>query len=179
MENEGRRKNFGLSHRLPRADEGYRAYGGGRGSGAKRTSKRTGAHTDRSRVEQPFVIVLRPSVSVKFHPATAVKVDVGTRQQNAGINMLLVEVYVRIRTEIAVVIPFDQAPESIQTDIPLSYALIVGDVPAYYYDSSGNPVGSDAARAPAITLPSKPEGGSFPSAETPTPKSAEAGTSGH
>ncbi|WP_233568059.1 sporulation protein YunB [Cohnella faecalis] len=124
-------------------------------------------------------MVLRPSVSVKFHPATAVKVDVGTRQQNAGINMLLVEVYVRIRTEIAVVIPFDQAPESIQTDIPLSYALIVGDVPAYYYDSSGNPVGSDAARAPAITLPSKPEGGSFPSAETPTPKSAEAGTSGH
>lgn len=108
-------------------------------------------------LKSPFLSSFGPSVGVTFHPVSAVKVDVDTRQTDAGINMLLVEVLIRIRTQIAVVIPFDQAPEALETEIPLSYALVVGDVPTYYYDGKGNPVGSGAAQAPAISLPSLPE----------------------
>ncbi len=108
-------------------------------------------------LNSPFLSSIGPSVSVTFHPASAVKVDVETKQTEAGINNLLVEVYVRIRTEIAVVIPFDQQPEMLETKIPLSYVLVVGDVPTYYYDNNGNPVGNGAAQAPSIALPSKPE----------------------
>lgn len=104
-------------------------------------------------LNSPFLSSLGPRVSVTFHPASAVKVDVETQQSEAGINMLLVEVYIRIRTEIAVIIPFDQAPEMLETKIPLSYVLVVGDVPTYYYDNKGNPVGNGAAQAPMITLP--------------------------
>lgn len=104
-------------------------------------------------LNSPFISSIGPHVSVEFHPLNAVKVDVETKQSEAGINMLLVEVYVRIRTEIAVVIPFDKEPEVVETKIPLSYALVVGDVPTYYYDNKGNPVGNGAAQAPAITLP--------------------------
>lgn len=108
-------------------------------------------------LNSPFLSSIGPSVAVTFHPASAVKVDVETKQTEAGINNLLVEVYVRIRTEIAVVIPFDQAPEMLETKIPLSYVLVVGDVPTYYYDNKGNPVGNGAAQAPSLALPSKPE----------------------
>jgi len=108
-------------------------------------------------LNSPFISSIGPSVSVTFHPASAVKVDVETEQKEAGINMLLVEVFVRIRTEIAVVVPFDKDPETVETKIPLSYALVVGDVPTYYYDGSGHPVGNGAAQAPAIALPSQPE----------------------
>jgi sporulation protein YunB len=108
-------------------------------------------------LNSPFLSSIGPSVAVKFHPASAVKVDVETEQREQGINMLLVEVYVRIRTEVAVVVPFDKEPEMVETKIPLSYALVVGDVPTYYYDGSGNPVGSGAVQAPAIALPGKSE----------------------
>ncbi|MBO9597876.1 MAG: sporulation protein YunB [Cohnella sp.] len=114
-------------------------------------------------LNSPFISSIGPSVSVKFHPATAVKVDVLTRSTEAGINNLLVEVYVRIRTDIAVVIPFDQEPQQLETEIPLSYVMVVGDVPTYYYDNHGNPVGNSAPQAPVISLP-KPDTQSAPAA---------------
>jgi len=107
-------------------------------------------------LNSPLLSAFGPRVSVTFHPASVVQADVDTRQTETAINMLLVEVFIRIRTEIAIVIPFDQAPETLETEIPLSYALVVGDVPMYYYDGKGNPVGSDAGRAPSITLPAPP-----------------------
>ncbi|TFE24290.1 sporulation protein YunB [Cohnella luojiensis] len=115
-------------------------------------------------LNSPFISSIGPSVSVKFHPSSAVKVDVETEQSEAGINMVLVEAFVRIRTEIAVIIPFDKEPEVLETKIPLSYVLVVGDVPTYYYDNNGNPVSNAAAQAPSIALPSKPEQ-SLPSLE--------------
>ena len=108
-------------------------------------------------LNSPFLSSVGPSVAVKFHPVSAIKVDVETEQKEVGINMLLVEVYAKVRADIAVVVPFDKEPESVETKIPLSYALVVGDVPAYYYDGSGRPVGSGASQAPAIALPGQPE----------------------
>jgi sporulation protein YunB len=113
-------------------------------------------------LNSPFISSLGPSVSVKFHPASAVKVDVDTKQSSAGINMLLVEVFVRIKADIAVVIPFDQEPQSIASEIPLSYVLVVGDVPTYYYDGQGNPTGSGAGQAPALSIPALPEASAVP-----------------
>ncbi|BBI35148.1 sporulation protein YunB [Cohnella abietis] len=108
-------------------------------------------------LNSPLISSFGPSVSVKFHPASVVKVDVETKQSEAGINNVLIEVYVRIRADISVVIPFDKEPETVETKIPLSYVMVVGDVPTYYYDNNGNPVGNGAAQAPSIALPSKPE----------------------
>ncbi|TJY39829.1 sporulation protein YunB [Cohnella pontilimi] len=108
-------------------------------------------------MNSPLLSAFGPRVSVSFHPASAVRAEVGTRQTQSGINMLLVEVFIKIRTEIAVVIPFDQDPDTLETEIPLSYALVVGNVPMYYYDNQGNAVGSKAPQAPAISLPSQPQ----------------------
>lgn len=68
--------------------------------------------------------------------------------------MILVEVYIHIIAEVAVVVPFDMEPETVDTEIPISYLLVVGDVPMYYYDNQGKPVGSNGSQAPAIALPS-------------------------
>jgi sporulation protein YunB len=108
-------------------------------------------------LNSPFISSLGPKVSVTFHPASNVKVDVETEQSEAGINMLLVQVYIRIQTQIAVIIPFDQEPEALETRIPLSYVMVVGDVPTYYYDGNGNPIGNGASQAPSIALPGKSE----------------------
>ncbi|MGO4543608.1 sporulation protein YunB [Paenibacillus sp. 2TAB23] len=94
-----------------------------------------------------------PRVPVKFEPVGAVKVDLSTRQKDAGINMILVEVFIRIIAEVTIIIPFDTEPEIVETDIPISYLLVVGDVPMYYYDNTGKPVGDSAAQAPNISVP--------------------------
>ncbi len=108
-------------------------------------------------LNSPLLSAFGPRVSVSFHPASAVLAEVDTRQTETGINMVLIEVFIRIRTEIAVVIPFDQAPDVLETEIPLSYALVVGNVPMYYYDGKGNPVGNGAQNAPSIVLPAPQE----------------------
>ncbi|MEK0315346.1 sporulation protein YunB [Cohnella sp. 56] len=104
-------------------------------------------------VNSPFLSSLGPSVSVRLHPISTVQAEVRTRQSSAGINNVLVEVYIHITTDIAIVIPFDREPNRIETDIPLSYVMVTGDTPVYYYDGSGNPVGSGASQAPMLSLP--------------------------
>ncbi|XEC93867.1 sporulation protein YunB [Paenibacillus tarimensis] len=99
-----------------------------------------------------------PRVPVKFEPMGAVQVDLNTRQKDAGINMILVEVYIRIMAEVAIIIPFDTKPELVETEIPISYLLVVGDVPMYYYDNKGNPVGGAGGNPPNISLPMNPGG---------------------
>lgn len=95
-----------------------------------------------------------PNIPVKFKPAGSVKVDLNTRYQNAGINMILVEAFIRISVEVNVIIPFDSEPELVETELPVSYSLVVGDVPTYYFDNKGNPVGGGgAALPPGLSLP--------------------------
>lgn len=94
-----------------------------------------------------------PEIPVRFVPAGSVKVDLDTRYQNAGINMILVEVYIRIIAEVSVIIPFDSEPEVVESEIPISYVLVVGDTPMYYMDNKGNPVGNSAPLPPSISLP--------------------------
>lgn len=94
-----------------------------------------------------------PTIPIRFVPDGAVKVDINTRQSDAGINMVLVEVYIRIMTEVAVIIPFHTDTEIVETEIPISYLMVVGDVPMYYFDSKGNPVGDSPGGPPSISIP--------------------------
>jgi len=103
--------------------------------------------------DSPILASFGPKMPVRFVPEGAAKVELGTRYQNAGINMILVEVYIHVIVEMMVVVPFDTQPDIVETEIPVSYVLVVGDVPTYYFDNKGNPVGSNAAYAPNLSLP--------------------------
>jgi len=100
-----------------------------------------------------FLASFGPMVPVRLVPAGNVKVELNTRHQNAGINMILVEVYIHIIAEVSVIIPFDSEPEIVETEVPISYALVVGDVPTYYFDGKGNPTGSNTP-PPNLSIPS-------------------------
>jgi sporulation protein YunB len=94
-----------------------------------------------------------PRVPVQFEPVGATQVQLNTRQSSIGINNTLVEVYIKVVTEISIIIPFDTEPQKVEAEIPVSYLLVVGDVPMYYYDNKGNPVGDSAGSAPNISVP--------------------------
>ncbi|WP_243643931.1 sporulation protein YunB [Paenibacillus pinisoli] len=114
-----------------------------------------------------------PRVPVKFEPVGAVKVELSTRERNAAINMVLVEVYIKVVAEVSIIIPFDTEPELVETEIPISYLLVVGDVPMYYYDSSGKAVGENAPQAPNISVPISPGTGVTTSPDTEEEKKKE------
>ena len=44
--------------------------------------------------------------------------------------------------------------------------MVVGDVPTYYYDGKGNPVGNAAGSAPSLALPNIAAGGAGAGAGT-------------
>lgn len=102
-------------------------------------------------LNSPILASFGPDIPIKLVPAGAAKVDLNTRYQNAGINMIMVEVYIRITVEVSVIIPFDSEPEIVETEMPVAYSLVVGDVPTYYFDGKGNPVGNSPP--PGIALP--------------------------
>jgi sporulation protein YunB len=122
-------------------------------------------HNQRERIPlgqalgSPLIASFGPDIPIKIEPQGAVKVELNTRQKNAGINMILVEVYIHIVTEVAVVIPFDMQPQVVDTEIPVSYLMVVGDVPMYYYDNQGQPVGQNGSSAPGIAIPAPQIGG--------------------
>lgn len=105
-------------------------------------------------MNSPLLAAYGPKIPLKVEPHGTIKVDINTRQQDAGINMILVEVYIRITTEVSVVIPFEMQPQIVETEIPVSYLLVVGNVPMYYYDNQGKPIGKNGAVAPQLALPS-------------------------
>jgi len=94
-----------------------------------------------------------PDIPVKLVPMGSAQVTLNTRYQNAGINMILVEVYIRVIAEVSVIIPFDSKPEIVETEIPISYVLVVGGTPMYYMDNKGQPIGNSAAPPPSVSLP--------------------------
>lgn len=118
-----------------------------------------------------------PKIPVAFEPLGAVKVELNTREKNAAINMVLVEVYIKVITEISIIIPFDTDPEIVEAEIPISYLLVVGDVPMYYYDSNGKPVGDSAPQAPNISVPlQQGEGISSGTIQEPLPSTEDEST---
>jgi sporulation protein YunB len=86
---------------------------------------------------------LGPELPITLVPYGNVHVELDTKMQQAGINMVLITVFIIIETKVKIVIPFSTQPAVVQSEVPISNALIVGDVPQFYYDGTGKPVGSE------------------------------------
>ncbi|MDF2924072.1 MAG: yunB [Paenibacillaceae bacterium] len=100
-----------------------------------------------------------PDVPVRLVPVGNAQVSLNTRYENAGINMILAEVYIRIVVEVSVLVPFDSESEIVEMEIPVTYVLVVGGTPLYYMDNKGNPVGGSAALPPNVSLPQLKDAG--------------------
>ncbi|MGG1660446.1 sporulation protein YunB [Brevibacillus sp. NRS-1366] len=85
-----------------------------------------------------FLEHLGPDIPVSFVPIGAVKTRLETGMKQAGINMVLVTVYIYVEVDLRVIIPFATKQQTVTTQIPITEALIVGKVPNYLYN---NPAG--------------------------------------
>lgn len=88
-----------------------------------------------------FLAGLGPDIPVTFIPLGNVKTRLDSRLKEAGINMVLVTVYIKVEVNLQIIIPFATEKITVVTEIPITDSLVVGDVPNYFYnDPNGKPV---------------------------------------
>jgi hypothetical protein len=73
-----------------------------------------------------------PKIRINIQPTGAVEAQMGTNWKEAGINTMMLEIYVSVTADVRALIGFDAVGTSISTKIPLTYAVFNGDVPQYY-----------------------------------------------
>ncbi|EST53561.1 sporulation protein YunB [Brevibacillus panacihumi W25] len=92
-----------------------------------------------------FLANMGPELPITFVPIGSVKTKLETSLKEAGINMVLVTVYIFVEVDLRIVIPFATEEKTVTTRIPITHSLIIGDVPQYLYN---NPDGKpDVPRA--------------------------------
>ena len=76
-----------------------------------------------------------PEIPVSFVPVGSVKTRLETGLKQAGINMVLITVYIWVEVDLRIVIPFATDQKTVTTKIPITHSLVIGDVPQYLYNN--------------------------------------------
>lgn len=111
-------------------------------------------------LESNILASIGPDIPITMVPYGAPLVTLSSQMKEAGINMVMATIYIDIQVQVKVVIPFTTNEETVRTQIPLSQILIVGDVPYFYLDGEGNPIGNTdevPPLMPPVQIPPVPE----------------------
>lgn len=84
-----------------------------------------------------------PKLNVKVIPYSSINTDIVDYFQSAGINQTRHKIDLQVIAKTRVVIPFLSEDIQIKTTVPLTEAVIVGDVPEVYIDLKNGLFGSD------------------------------------
>jgi sporulation protein YunB len=70
-----------------------------------------------------------PEVTVKMQPIGSIETKYISEFESAGINQTRHKIYVLLKTQIRVVVPFDSNNLEVQNEVPIAETVIVGKVP--------------------------------------------------
>jgi sporulation protein YunB len=94
---------------------------------------------------------LGPNVPITLVPMGAAKADIEVRLNEAGINVVSIEVYLIIEADVRIVIPFSSEEAVVTTEFPIDIKIIPGEVPEVYFNG-----GEDTSiPTPNISIPSR------------------------
>ncbi len=75
-----------------------------------------------------------PGIGVRIIPAGSVETDFVSEFTSAGINQTKHRIFMKVKTDVGVVVPFMERKTVVITSIPVAETIIVGNVPEYYFD---------------------------------------------
>lgn len=70
-----------------------------------------------------------PKVTVKMQPIGSIETKYLSEFESAGINQTRHKIYVMVKTQMRVVVPFDNRDVEVENEIPIAETIIVGKVP--------------------------------------------------
>ncbi len=80
---------------------------------------------------------LEPQFEIELESAGNIEATVKTEFESVGINQTLHKIYLDINTKVGILTPFATFGNDINTDVLLTEAIIVGEVPETYYNLNG------------------------------------------
>jgi len=92
-----------------------------------------------------------PEVPITLIPMGAARADIDVRIQEAGINNVMIVVFLKIEADVRIVIPFSSDEAIVTTEFPIDHIFVQGDVPEYYFkagDSTMTPIPHIAPATP-------------------------------
>lgn len=89
---------------------------------------------------------LGPKIPVQFNAIGHMESDIETQFEEIGINNVYIEVVIKLRVSVQVIIPFATEVAELEQEIPIALGVLKGEVPQFYNDG-GN------GGAPSLELP--------------------------
>lgn len=80
---------------------------------------------------------IEPKFEVELESAGNIKATIRTDFQSIGINQTHHKIYLDIDSSVGILTPFDTFSKDVSTEVLLTEAVIVGDVPDSYYNLTG------------------------------------------
>ncbi|MFC7394311.1 sporulation protein YunB [Scopulibacillus cellulosilyticus] len=105
--------------------------------------------------ENALLTNLSPRIPVKLDVLGNVNVDAKSKQVVTGINNTYIRIYLTIKVNVNVILPFAASNQPIEQTIPIAEQFIPGQVPYYYNQGSGGS-GND------VTIPMSPKNNKSP-----------------
>ncbi|AIG25369.1 sporulation protein YunB [Brevibacillus sp. 7WMA2] len=93
-----------------------------------------------------------PKLPITFSPVGSAKTWLDPKLSEAGINMVMVTIYLQVEVRLQVIIPFATDQTIVTTSIPITNSLVVGEVPDYLYN---NPLGKPEVPRMQVEPPAK------------------------
>lgn len=78
-----------------------------------------------------------PKFDIELETAGSVDANLKTEFQPLGINQTLHKIYLELETEIGILTPLNTFGKKVSTNVLLTEAVIIGDVPSTYYNLDG------------------------------------------
>lgn len=89
---------------------------------------------------------LGPKIPVRLNVVGDITSNIKTKVTNYGINNALVEVFINMKVDEQVILPFASKKITITNDIPVALKMIQGNVPNYYFNGMEQ-------QSPIVSLP--------------------------
>lgn len=75
---------------------------------------------------------LGPNIPVRFNTIGHLEADIETEFEEVGINNVYVEVYIKLKVHVQIIIPFATEAAVLEQKIPLALGILPGEVPQFY-----------------------------------------------
>ncbi|WP_077214486.1 sporulation protein YunB [Bacillus dakarensis] len=89
---------------------------------------------------------LGPRIPVRFNAIGDMESNIETKFKEVGINNVFIEVLIKLKVNVQIIIPFATGVAELEQEIPIALGLLEGDVPQFYNNSG-------ESGAPSIEIP--------------------------
>jgi sporulation protein YunB len=98
-----------------------------------------------------------PDIPIQLWPKGAPKVNLEPEMKAQGINMVMVTLNLRVHAEMGMIVPFSEESFPVDFEYPIAQAVVVGEVPEYYFYNDLGQIKQEKIGTPHHPVPGLPQ----------------------